>query len=86
MHGIVSFKLLYKSVAIERHILLWATVVGMYIFHLWFTAGELWLLDARVALWGFAPRPYRTLRDRVESGSLSDDLTGRGCVYQYVLM
>ena len=45
------------SVAIERfrYILLWATVVGMYMFYLWFTVGELWLLDDRVAMWGFAP-------------------------------
>ena len=41
------------SVAIKRYIgLLWATVVGMCMFYLWFTVGELRLPDNRVASWG----------------------------------
>ena len=68
------------------YILLWATVAEMYMFYLWFTVGELWLLDDRVSLWGFAPRLQRTLRDRGELSSLSGDFIGRGCVYDYVLM
>ena len=45
------------SVAIWRYIrLIWATVMGMCMFYLWFTVGELRLPGDRVAPWRFAPR------------------------------
>ena len=44
------------SVAIDWYIrLLWATVVGMCMFYLWFAVGELRSPGNRVTLWRFAP-------------------------------
>ena len=75
---------IYINVAIERYMrLLWATVVGMCMFYLWFMVGELRSPGNRVTPWRFAPRWSRTLRWHGESDSR---FVGSRRVHVYVLM